>query len=216
MKVALFGATGRTGKHFIPLALESGHAIQALVRDPSKLRFTDDQLPRITVIRGDVTDYQKVSETIAGTAAVVNLLGHAQDSPKNIMVLSTSHIIRAAKEHRAELVLILTTAGVRFQDDAGSIGQSLMNFYLKTFKTQEMADHQSMCDLVRETKDSGLAWLVVRAARLTDGALTKGYKVMTERGPGLNPHISRADVAHCIVTLLTNGEHRGEMPFVFQ
>jgi putative NADH-flavin reductase len=216
MKVALFGATGRTGKHFISLALESGHTIKALVRDPSKLQCTDDQLSHITVIRGDVTDSLKVSETVAGVDSVVNVLGHAKESPKDIMVLSTRQILQAGKEHRVGLVLMLTTAGVKYPEDAGSIGQSFMKFYLETFETAQMTDHQAMCDLVRETKDIGFEWVVVRAARLTNGALTKEYQVRKEKGPGLIPCVSRADVAHCIVSLLTNGQHRGQMPFVFR
>jgi len=36
MKIAIFGATGGTGKELIKQALEQGHEIIALVRDPQK------------------------------------------------------------------------------------------------------------------------------------------------------------------------------------
>ena len=34
----IFGATGRTGRHFISIALNEGHRVIALVRNPEKNR----------------------------------------------------------------------------------------------------------------------------------------------------------------------------------
>ena len=168
MKVALFGATGRTGTPFMELALASGHTLKVLVRDPSKLRGTQNRLSHVSIIQGDVTDYPKASDTVSGADAVVNLLGHAKDSPKDVMVLSTKHILQAVNEHRVRLIIALTTAGVKNPGDPGSIGQSLMHFYLKHFETAQMTDHQAMCDMIRDTKNVGFEWVVVRAARLTN------------------------------------------------
>jgi putative NADH-flavin reductase len=38
MKIALIGATRGTGKHVLDQALERGHEVTVLVRDPSKLQ----------------------------------------------------------------------------------------------------------------------------------------------------------------------------------
>jgi putative NADH-flavin reductase len=37
MRIALFGATGATGAHFLKLALEKDHEVVALVRSPEKI-----------------------------------------------------------------------------------------------------------------------------------------------------------------------------------
>jgi uncharacterized protein YbjT (DUF2867 family) len=37
MKLAIFGATGRTGRPLVQQALEAGHEVVALVRTPAKL-----------------------------------------------------------------------------------------------------------------------------------------------------------------------------------
>jgi len=44
MKIAIFGATGGTGKELIKQALEQGHEIIALVRDPQKLSVSDQRV----------------------------------------------------------------------------------------------------------------------------------------------------------------------------
>ena len=38
MKIALLGATGAVGSHFLTKALAAGYAVKALVRTPEKLR----------------------------------------------------------------------------------------------------------------------------------------------------------------------------------
>jgi putative NADH-flavin reductase len=48
--IALFGCTGSTGQHFLTLALETSYKVYIMVRDPSKVTTTNDNL---TVIEGD-------------------------------------------------------------------------------------------------------------------------------------------------------------------
>ena len=49
----VFGATGGTGKHFLPLALGQGHIVRVLVRNPTKLAVQDAKLQ---VQQGSITD----------------------------------------------------------------------------------------------------------------------------------------------------------------
>jgi putative NADH-flavin reductase len=58
-KIAVFGASGRTGKLFTSLALNNGYSVKALLE----------------VIQGDAADALKVEETVKGTDAVIDLIG---------------------------------------------------------------------------------------------------------------------------------------------
>ena len=53
LTIALLGATGGVGRHYAQKALDAGHSIRALVRDPKKLTIADH--PQVTVIQGDAT-----------------------------------------------------------------------------------------------------------------------------------------------------------------
>ncbi|MBK1655139.1 NAD(P)-dependent oxidoreductase [Allochromatium vinosum] len=78
MHIALFGATGGTGRQVLAQALEQGHRITALVRDPSKLT----PHPDLTLVTGDVLDPAAVARCLAGTDAVVCVLGsHGSKTP---------------------------------------------------------------------------------------------------------------------------------------
>ncbi|MBF3215405.1 NAD(P)H-binding protein, partial [Pseudomonas aeruginosa] len=52
MKIALIGATGHVGHYFLNEALQRGHAVTALVRDPGKLAARDG----LGVVQADVSD----------------------------------------------------------------------------------------------------------------------------------------------------------------
>ncbi|MFD2110542.1 NAD(P)H-binding protein [Thiorhodococcus fuscus] len=52
MQIALFGATSGTGQQVLAQALEQGHTLTALARDPSTL----DPRDGLTTIGGDVLD----------------------------------------------------------------------------------------------------------------------------------------------------------------
>ena len=61
MKIAVFGATGGTGKQVVQQALAAGDQVTALVRDPAKLAIDSANL---TVVTGNVLDAAKVEETL--------------------------------------------------------------------------------------------------------------------------------------------------------
>ncbi|MCT5885852.1 NAD(P)H-binding protein, partial [Pseudomonas aeruginosa] len=68
MKIALIGATGHVGHYFLNEALQRGHAVTALVRDPSKLAARDG----LCVAQADVSDPAQVASAVAGHEVVIS------------------------------------------------------------------------------------------------------------------------------------------------
>ena len=67
MRLAVFGATGRTGKPLVEQALNAGYEVTAFVRDPSKLATKHE---RLTVVQGDATDAVAVERVVHVADAV--------------------------------------------------------------------------------------------------------------------------------------------------
>lgn len=44
MKITILGATGQTGQHLVNLALQQGHTVTAVVRNPGKIAVHHDNL----------------------------------------------------------------------------------------------------------------------------------------------------------------------------
>lgn len=71
MNIALFGASGTIGQRIAREALNRGHEVTAIVRDPSKLQITH---PHLTVTTGDALNADSVAQVAAGHAVVVNAI----------------------------------------------------------------------------------------------------------------------------------------------
>ena len=68
----VFGATGSRGKHFVSLALQEGHKVRALARNPAKMTM---QHPNLQVHEGSITAISKLDELVQGADFVIS--GHA-------------------------------------------------------------------------------------------------------------------------------------------
>ncbi len=83
MKLAILGATGGTGRELIRQALERGHHVSALVRDPSRANF--DPHPGLRCIRVDVTDPRSLADAVDAETTLLSGLGIAKDGRPGVL-----------------------------------------------------------------------------------------------------------------------------------
>jgi uncharacterized protein len=69
MKVAIIGASGFIGSAILNEALNRGHEVTAIVRNPEKIAVKN---PHLTVKKGDVTNEGEVAALLAGNEAVIS------------------------------------------------------------------------------------------------------------------------------------------------
>src|SRR5262245_3777394 len=69
MNIVVYGASGMIGQRITREALNRGHTITALIRNPARLTFTH---PHLTVKEGNILDPDDVAQNVAGYDAVVN------------------------------------------------------------------------------------------------------------------------------------------------
>jgi putative NADH-flavin reductase len=75
MKITLIGATGYVGSKLLPEALERGHDVTAVVRDPSKLPTH----ARLQGIGGNATDADALASIVAGHDLVISAFNPGLD-----------------------------------------------------------------------------------------------------------------------------------------
>jgi putative NADH-flavin reductase len=78
MKIALIGATGFVGSKLLTEALNRGHHVTAIVRDPAKLTTQSDHL---TVVTGDVNNPAQLAQQLAGQDLVLNAFSAGWTNP---------------------------------------------------------------------------------------------------------------------------------------
>jgi putative NADH-flavin reductase len=206
--LALFGATGKTGRRVLDRALASGISVRALVRDPARLGVTHD---RLTVVAGDVLDAAAVDTTVDGADAVVSVFGQVKGSPKTLQADGTRNIVAAMRHHGVARIVSLSGGGLRAEDrDRPKAGDQVMRLLLKTLARDVLADAEAHLEVLRE---SGLDWTVVRGPRLLETPGTGTYRVGWV-GVGTGMQISRDDLADFILAQVDDRTYVHELPFV--
>lgn len=206
--IALFGGTGKTGRHVLAQALEAGHTVRALARRPESLDVGHE---RLTVIAGDVLDAAAVRETVRGADVVVSVFGHVKGSPPTLQTDGTQNIVDAMAEQGIRRIISLSGGGLPAeQHDRPKTPDRIIKWLLKRLSPQVLADAEGHLAVLRA---SGLDLTVARGPRLTDAPATGAYRVGWV-GVNASTQIARADLATFILTQLDDRTFIGELPFV--
>ena len=205
--LALFGATGRTGRHVLAQALEVGHSVRALARRPEAL----DAHERLTVVAGDVRDRDAVRETVRGSDAVVSVFGQVKGSPPSLQTEGTQAIVDAMAEQGIRRIMSLSGGGLPAEEhDQPKMPDRIIRWLLRRLSPAVLDDAIGHLAVLRA---SGLDWTVVRGPRLTDAPATGSYRVGWV-GVNASTQIARADLARFILTQLDDDTFVHELPFV--
>lgn len=212
LRLAVFGATGRTGREVVSQALARGHEVVAFVRDPAKLAEQQPGSPAaLRSVVGDVRDAALVGRAVEGADAVLSCLAPVPKDGR-VQTEGTQHIVRAMQEHGVERIVSETGAGVAAPGDPPpSLGARFMRGVMRLVAGPILADGEGHAEALRR---SGLDYAVVRAPRLTNGPLTGAYEHGTDLDLGPGHSISRADVAAFMLDEAEQPQYRRAEPFV--
>jgi putative NADH-flavin reductase len=206
MKLAIFGATGRIGGYLVSWAVDAGHDVRVLARDPAAVR----PVSGLTVTGGDVLDPATVAGVISGADAVLSALGpRGLDGFRKFELLgpAASNIVAAMEKTGAHRLICVSAAGAFIARDGDTpwlVRQLLPRLLARTF-----ADVRRMEEVVR---GSDLDWTLVRATRLVDDPGKGTYRVRDDYPPKGGGKIARADVAHFIGCALAEGSYIRRSP----
>lgn len=100
---AVFGASGKLGRHFVPLMLERGMNVRALVHR------TPVDVEGVESIRGSITDQEAVAEVVSGADAVVQLATTKEDADTffDVSVRGTLNILEACRGRDIQQLILL-------------------------------------------------------------------------------------------------------------
>lgn len=197
MRVIVFGATGKTGRHVTRLALQGGHEVTAFGRSVDRL----DPEPGLSTFKGDVFDSGAVGAAVEGHDGAVVCLGSTGLRDGTTLATGTANIVAAVDGHGVGRLVVLSAAGVG--DSWAQIPWS-SRLVFKTMLRKILADHRAQ-EAVAER--SGSNWTIVRSAVLTDKPATGA---VTATKTGATKRISRADLASYLVGQLTDASLTGQ------
>ena len=196
--ILVLGATGRTGRHLVQIALERNHQVRVLVRDPNKL---SPEHAGLVIHRGSMTTYEDLDGLLDGVACVFMMVGDAEAQRRsNINADFLRRLVPAMRRQGVTKLLYQAGAATRPYDR----GLPFLTWIFKaTFVRfggllgQHRDNEAVIKHLVEHAKD--IDWVVHRAGIGSDEP-SKGRLVRSRSRISLATHFDCADYNYRIMS----------------
>jgi putative NADH-flavin reductase len=200
MKLALFGATGPTGKHLIEEGLKQGYTLSVYTRNANKLAAFAG---KVEIDVGDLDDLDAIGRCIRGADAVISALG-----PNSIRIQGDrpimhglSNIIAVMKRSGVRRLVQISTATYRDPKDRFDLRSRATVLMFKVLVRKAYDDIKATGELIAS---SGLDWTLVRIPFLKDGPASGRIAVGWYGRTKLGSKLSRGNLANFLVGQVTD------------
>jgi hypothetical protein len=214
MRLTIFAATGRTGRHLLEQAVTAGHDVTVVVRNPG-MPAAD-----VRTVTADLAapDPVALKSAVDGADAVLSGLGPRKKAEYGIASKGTKAIIDAMQATGVRRIVVVSGMGIstvptptrpnppKRAPGAGFFMRHLGVPFTKLMLGSHYIDVALMEELLR---NSGLNWTAVQLPLLTDKPLTGIYRTAYERNVRGGFTISRADAAHFMLQALAQPQTIG-------
>jgi len=192
-RILVIGGTAGIGLETVKLALARGHSVSAMSRRPERLDLSHDNLK---LIKGDVLDAGSVSRALENQDIVIFSVGMAPTrEPVTLFSQGAKNVLAAMRGNNIERILLVS--GIGAGDSRGHGGFFYDNIMQPLLLKTIYEDKDRSEQLIR---DSALQWTIVRPGFLDDTASKAQYRVVEDLTGVKSGDISRADVAHFMIS----------------
>lgn len=209
MIITIFGGTGEIGNIFIRYALYQNHILRVYARNPDKIGMLDKKMKIFT---GELNDYDKIREAIAGSDVVVSTLGPPikRNYKGSAFVEGHKNIVKAMEAENVKRFITIATPSIRSSQDIPSLTTRLPGILAKLFLPKPYKEIVQVGEIV---SSSNLDWTIVRFIALNNKRFNGQIKVTFGENK-LNWSVSRANVADFIRQQLTDTKYIRSMPIL--
>src|SRR6266536_3148875 len=187
MKVTVFGATGRIGEQVVRQALDAGHKVRAVVRDPARFDVSHPALEVATV--PGLTDPEVLRPVLEGSGAAISGVGPRGRKDGPVASSATRGILRAMEASGVRRLVAVSAVPVGPVPEGESfVNRRIVLPLISAFARDVYADLAAMEDEIRR---STTEWTIVRPPKLVNKPLTGAYRTCVG-----------GDVAHAMLAAL--------------
>ena len=192
MQIAVIGASGNTGSVVAELALENGHDLRAVVRNPNSC--VNLALRGAEIVTGDLDDREGISSALAGVDAVYycSPLPVGYDEPFKVERSRGLNLVNAAQSAGAKHFVLLSATGPETAPGVALI--------------------ETKRAIERDLAASGLAYTILRPSMFMDNVAMAGPEALLGIGltwpfseSALIQPIVAADIAQIAYQAMTSG-----------
>ncbi|NAZ35999.1 NAD(P)-dependent oxidoreductase [Rubellimicrobium sp. CFH 75288] len=196
MRVAVFGARGRTGRHVVAELQRRGHEVIAVTR-------TGEAVGGATGLRADPVSGEGVADATDAADAVVCAMTSGRGNP------ACSRLAEALSGRVGLRYVTVGGAAVNRPGDRKGLVDRLFAGLMHVVARPVLEDRERELALL---EGSALRWTMLRPPRLLDREARGTVRLSDERPPGLS--LERADLARAVADALEDDALVGRAPFV--
>jgi uncharacterized protein len=212
LKILVYGATGKVGTYIVDEALQRGHFVTAVSRDPASITTHH---PQLTAVKGDLLDLDSIRNLTAGQDVVIEavrgVIGDQADPANSLQYRAARNIVQALSEAGPGAARFIHVGGSGSLEVEPGVyyAQKLPKLMLPKGLESEIIGQVWTLDFLREVPD--VRWTYVTPPKnFTNGERTGAYRIggdqLMEDEHGRSK-ISRADFAVALIDEAERAAH---------
>jgi len=212
LSILMYGATGKVGSLTVDEALNRGHQVTAVSRDPSRIQTQHDHLK---VVKGDLLDSDSIASLVAGQDVVIvsvrGIIG-ASKNPENtlqrIAVEKVIDVLRTMGDSSPRLIHVGGSGSLEVEPGV-LYADKIPTLFVPKFLETEIRGQILALEYLRTVTD--VKWSYATPAKnFTNKKRTGVFRIggdqLMEDKRGKS-RISRADFAVALIDEAENAEH---------
>jgi putative NADH-flavin reductase len=199
LNIMVIGANGGIGKQAVDIALQAGHSVTALLRNPAKLAITHTNL---RLVKADVMNPETFESYLEGKDAIISALGtNTINKPTILYSEGNKNLLKAMKKKGVRRVFFISASAIEISPVLPFYARFAEKYIVQKILRHMYDDLRLMERLIKQTDTD---WTIVRPPRLTNKPVTGEYRFAINSFLKNCLSISRADVAHFMINNLDN------------
>lgn len=198
LNILVMGANGGIGSQTVEIALEVGHHVTALVRNPANLTISHTHLKIVT---GDIQRPETFEGYLENNDAVISAIGGKMNEPTTLYSDGNRNLLKAMKKMGAKRAFFISASAIEISPVQPFYIRLVTKYFVQKLLGHGYADQRIMEKLIKESDTN---WTIMRPPRLTDKPVTGHYRFAINRFLENCLSISRADVAYFMINNITN------------
>ncbi|MBV9422506.1 MAG: NAD(P)H-binding protein [Solirubrobacterales bacterium] len=201
MKIAVIGASGRTGRIVVKDALARGHQVVAVTRADGVSEPDDDKL---VSARADVRDADALKRALVGADAIISALGVGTSrAATDVYSTGVSNTLGAMQSNGGAKLAVISAVPAGPWEEQPLLQRRIVLPILQHFFGASYDDMRRMETILQETTD--VDWISLRPPRLVEKPSKGAYRI------GIRPlararAITYGDLARALVDSLARPE----------
>lgn len=178
LKIMVYGATGRVGSRVVIEALERGHNVTAVSRDPAQIK---QQHARLSTAKGDILDRESVAELISGNDVVVvsvrGSVGGSKAPEDTVHRMAADILVGALRDMGDNAPRLIYVGGAgSLEVESGVLYADKLPRFMPRFIRQEIEGHLLTLEYLRAADD--VRWTYISPAKkFKPGKRTGVYRI---------------------------------------